>query len=80
MHVLVVGAGPAGVSLAHLLARRGIHVTLLEQELTFERVFRGEGLMPAGMEALEQMGLHPLLQRIPHRRLLSWNIHLGGKE
>ncbi|MEO0395861.1 MAG: FAD-dependent oxidoreductase [Cyanobacteria bacterium P01_A01_bin.137] len=80
MNVIIVGAGPAGVSLALLLARAGIQVTLLEQETTFERVFRGEGLMPAGMDALDQMGLAPLLATIPHRRLESWNIHLGGQE
>ncbi|MEO0349356.1 MAG: FAD-dependent oxidoreductase, partial [Cyanobacteria bacterium P01_A01_bin.15] len=79
-HVIIVGAGPAGASLALLLVRRGIRVTLLEQETSFERVFRGEGLMPAGMDALAQMGLGTLLHRIPHRRLESWNIHLGGEE
>ncbi|ESA38076.1 2-polyprenyl-6-methoxyphenol hydroxylase-like oxidoreductase [Leptolyngbya sp. Heron Island J] len=78
--VIIVGAGPAGASLALLLARSGIHVTLLEQETTFERVFRGEGLMPAGMDALHQMGLSELLKTLPHRRLESWNIHLGGQE
>ena len=79
-HVIIVGAGPAGASLALLLARNNIHVTLLEQERTFERVFRGEGLMPAGMDALHQMGLSELLNTVPHRQLESWNIHLGGQE
>ena len=79
-HVIIVGAGPAGASLALLLARCGVRVTLLEQETTFERVFRGEGLMPAGMDALHQMGLSPLLDTVPHRRLESWNIHLAGRE
>ncbi len=78
--VIIVGAGPAGTSLGLLLARSGIAVTLIEQELTFERVFRGEGLMPAGMEALSQMGLQTLLSRVPHCRLESWNIHLGGNQ
>ncbi|MEM7793988.1 MAG: FAD-dependent oxidoreductase, partial [Cyanobacteria bacterium P01_C01_bin.118] len=49
MGVIIVGAGPAGASLAFLLARAGLRVTLLERETTFDRVFRGEGLMPAGM-------------------------------
>lgn len=80
MKVVIVGAGPAGVSLALLLARGGVRVTLLEQEPTFERVFRGEGLMPAGVDALVQMGLGSVLQAVPHRRLESWNIHLGGQE
>ncbi|MEM6251505.1 MAG: FAD-dependent monooxygenase [Cyanobacteria bacterium P01_D01_bin.156] len=80
MSIIVVGAGPAGASLSYLLARAGIQVTLLEQETSFNRVFRGEGLMPAGMDALDQMGILPLLEDIPHRRLESWNIHLGGQE
>ena len=80
MGVIIVGAGPAGASLAFLLARSGIRVTLLERETTFDRVFRGEGLMPAGMEALAQIGVLPLINSLPHRRLESWNIHLGGKE
>lgn len=80
MGVIVVGAGPAGASLALLLARAGISVTLIEKETTFERVFRGEGLMPAGMDALKQLEMAPLPKTIPYRRLESWNIHLGGKE
>lgn len=80
MGVIIVGAGPAGASMAFLLARAGVRVTLVEQETSFGRVFRGEGLMPAGMDALNQMGLSSLVTAIPHRRLESWNIHLGGKE
>ncbi|MEM1254918.1 MAG: FAD-dependent monooxygenase [Cyanobacteria bacterium P01_H01_bin.21] len=78
--VIIVGAGPSGASLALLLARCGIDVSLLEQETTFERVFRGEGLMPAGMDALHQMGLTALFTKVPSRKLESWNIYLGGEE
>ena len=41
--VLIVGAGPAGAALAHLLATRGIRVTLLERQSDFAREFRGGG-------------------------------------
>ena len=36
-HVLIVGGGPAGASLAYLLVHRGIRVTLLERQSDFER-------------------------------------------
>jgi 2-polyprenyl-6-methoxyphenol hydroxylase-like FAD-dependent oxidoreductase len=59
MKVLVAGAGPAGAATALLLARCGLDVTLVERERSFERerVFRGEGLMPLGIDALFEMGL-----------------------
>ena len=72
MHVAVVGAGPAGATLSLLLARSGTRVTLLERESNFDRVFRGEGLMPSGVDALHQMGLGGLLDALPFRILESW--------
>jgi 2-polyprenyl-6-methoxyphenol hydroxylase-like FAD-dependent oxidoreductase len=68
-HALIVGAGPAGASLALLLARRGIRVTLLERQSDFEREFRGEVLMPSGLDALGQMGLAAALERVPTSRI-----------
>ena len=75
-HVIVVGAGPAGAAIALLLVRRGIQVTLLEQEPAFDRVFRGEGLMPSGVEALYQMGVGDCLQQIPSRVLDGWDFYV----
>ena len=63
--VLVVGAGPAGASLAYVLASRGLDVVLLDRQLDFEREFRGEVLMPGGFEALAQAGLAAPLARVP---------------
>jgi 2-polyprenyl-6-methoxyphenol hydroxylase-like FAD-dependent oxidoreductase len=63
--VLVVGAGPAGASLAYLLAERGIEVTLLERQRDFAREFRGEVLLPSGVEALTQMGLGAVYRAVP---------------
>jgi len=67
-HVLIVGAGPAGSSLAHLLAHRGVEVTLLERQNDFEREFRGEVLVPSGLDALEQMGVSEALESVPVSR------------
>jgi 2-polyprenyl-6-methoxyphenol hydroxylase-like FAD-dependent oxidoreductase len=76
----VVGAGPAGAAMALLLARCGLGVTLVERETSFERVFRGEGLMPLGIDALFEMRLRGVLESIPSRRLQSWNIWIDGEE
>ena len=65
-HVLIVGAGPAGATLAYLLARRGVAVTLLERQTDFARAFRGEGLQPSGIDAFAQMGLAEAFEALPH--------------
>lgn len=77
--VAIVGAGPTGASLALMLARRGISVTLIEAARDFQRQFRGEALMPSGLNALHQMGLDPLLETIPHRPLSAWEFWLSDR-
>ncbi|MGE4096328.1 MAG: FAD-dependent monooxygenase, partial [Candidatus Binatia bacterium] len=67
---------PAGATLSLLLARCGIKVTLVEREGDFERVFRGEALMPTGLAALAQIGLGEKLKSLPSRLLESWEIYL----
>jgi 2-polyprenyl-6-methoxyphenol hydroxylase-like FAD-dependent oxidoreductase len=78
--VVIAGAGPSGAFLALLLAKRGISVTLVEAAADFQRVFRGEGLMPSGLDAIEQMGLSAILEKIPHRSINAWEFILGGKQ
>ncbi|WP_043620238.1 FAD-dependent monooxygenase [Nonomuraea candida] len=80
MKVVVVGAGPAGATLALLLARHGVETRLLEREASGGGVFRGEGLMPLGLEALEQMGLNRLLAAVPGRAVENWRILIDGEE
>lgn len=80
MKIVVVGTGPAGAATALLLARYGADVTLVERETSFERVFRGEGLMPSGIDALFQMGLEGVLTSVPNRKVQSWNIYIDGEE
>ncbi|MEM7110850.1 MAG: FAD-dependent monooxygenase [Chloroflexota bacterium] len=76
-HIIIVGAGPAGVTLSYLLARAGVEVTLLERETDFERVFRGEAMMPLGLEALEQMNIS--IDKLPHRLIDSWDMHVANQ-
>jgi 2-polyprenyl-6-methoxyphenol hydroxylase-like FAD-dependent oxidoreductase len=78
-HVAIAGAGPAGAATALLLAQQGLKVTLLEKETHFDRLFRGEGLMPAGLDALYQMGLKETFASIVARQLTSWDFYVGGK-
>lgn len=77
--ILIVGAGPAGASLAYLLAHRGINVTLLERQLDFSREFRGEILMPSGVQAIEQMGLGDAMDHIPRQIQDSITLYLNGR-
>lgn len=76
---IVVGAGPAGAGLAYLLAQRGIEVTLLERQLDFAREFRGEVLMPSGIEALGEMGLGSLLTSLPRAEPRSLEIYVNRR-
>ncbi len=77
--VVIVGAGPAGSAIAHLLAQHPIQVILVEQETNWERVFRGEGLMPSGIEALQAMGVSSLLDTIPAAKLTAWDFWVDGQ-
>ncbi len=79
MHVAIVGAGPGGAALAFLLARRGVEVTLLERHTDFAREFRGEGLMPSGVDAFVQMGLRAQLDALPQSRLGGLEVYQGAR-
>lgn len=77
--VVIVGAGPTGATLALLLVKRGISVKLIEASRDFRRQFRGEGLMPSGLDALKEMELLDLLTDIPHKTLDAWEFLLNGR-
>ncbi len=77
--VVIVGAGPAGAALAYLLARRGVHVTLLERHADFERTFRGDGLQPSGVDAFEQMGFGERLRKLPQAIVETIELYRGGR-
>jgi len=78
-HAIVVGGGPAGASLAFLLADRGVEVTLLERQRDFAREFRGEILLPSGIEALQQMGLADSLRTVPQFQPITLAVYLNRK-
>ena len=79
MRVAIVGAGPAGAALSLLLARNGIEVDLIERERDAARVFRGEALMPTGLDVLYAMGLKDAVLGLPSARIESWDIFLNRR-
>jgi 2-polyprenyl-6-methoxyphenol hydroxylase-like FAD-dependent oxidoreductase len=73
----VVGAGPAGMMLAYLLARAGVDVLVLEKHADFLRDFRGDTIHPSTLELLHELGLlEELLQR-PHDEVRQLNCWIG---
>ncbi|MEQ9408944.1 MAG: NAD(P)/FAD-dependent oxidoreductase [Fuerstiella sp.] len=55
--VVVLGGGPAGSTVATLLASAGMDVVVLEKE-HFPRFHIGESLLPATVEIFERLGVH----------------------
>ncbi|MDH6127046.1 FAD-dependent monooxygenase [Kitasatospora sp. GP82] len=55
--VLIVGAGPTGLTLACSLARQGIGVRIIDKSTEFQSSSRGKGLNPRSLEVLADFGL-----------------------
>ena len=60
--VVVVGGGIAGSALAAALARHGLGVTVLEQEVEYRDRVRGEYLPVWGVAEAQRLGLADILQ------------------
>ncbi|MGK5631340.1 FAD-dependent monooxygenase [Streptomyces sp. URMC 123] len=72
--VLIIGAGPTGLTLACDLARRGIPALVIEQA---ERLFpgsRGKGLQPRTQEVFDDLGIieAALAAGAPYPRMRRW--------
>ena len=74
----VVGGGPAGIMLGYLLARNGVQVTVLEKHADFFRDFRGDTVHPSTLEILNELGLLHEFLELPHQRVESLGIIIGG--
>jgi flavin-dependent dehydrogenase len=74
--VAVVGAGPAGSALAAMLGRAGVRTVLLDRARFPRDKPCGEGLLPAGVSVLEEIGvpLHPF----PTLGGVSYRVPLAG--
>ena len=79
-HVIIIGAGPAGACLSLILSQRDIPVTLIERRKNFDREFRGEVLMPSGLEALRQLGIDKKLSQVSSHSLRQIRFFLNKKQ
>ena len=71
--VLVVGAGPTGLTLACDLARRGVAVRIVDRVPEFPRGSRGKGLSPRSLEVFDDLAvigrmLASGVTHMPHRK------------
>ncbi len=72
--VLVVGGGPAGSTAAHLLARAGWRVELVERRRLPRPKACGECLNPGAVAALRRLGLLGAVEALGPARLVGWRI------
>src|SRR6185312_7591143 len=71
--VLVVGAGPTGLTLACDLARRGLAVRIVDRAPEFHGGSRGKGLSPRSLEVFDDLAvidrmLASGITHMPHRK------------
>lgn len=76
--VLVVGAGPTGMTLAIQLLSRGVSTRLIDQDPGVPKLSRAIGIQPRTMETLDMMGLADRLLTIGHRSLRT-GLYVGGR-
>lgn len=62
-----------------LLARAGIHVTVLEKHRDFFRDFRGDTIHTSTLELMRELGLLEEFLRLPHHRVHSIGGTFGGE-
>jgi hypothetical protein len=74
--VLIVGGGPAGSTIAALLAAQGRDVVLLEKA-HHPRFHIGESLLPANVELFERLGVRDQVDRIG---MPKWGIEFVSPE
>ncbi|WP_431043939.1 FAD-dependent monooxygenase [Streptomyces sp. P1-3] len=74
VEVLVVGAGPAGLTLAVDLARRGIRAQVVERGAELFPGSRGKGLQPRTQEVFDDLGVLAAVRAAggPYPPMMGW--------
>jgi 2-polyprenyl-6-methoxyphenol hydroxylase-like FAD-dependent oxidoreductase len=75
----IAGGGPAGATLALLLARQGVPTSLLEAKRDFDRTFRGDTVHPSTLEMLDDLGLADPLLAHDHGTLRRMSLRRGKR-
>lgn len=75
----VLGAGPAGAAAALGAARAGLSVALFEPQSGRMDKPCGEGIMPAGVTALRELGLEPLVRSAQPLERLRYVLASGAQ-
>ena len=75
----VLGGGPAGAAAALGAARAGLSVALFEPQTELADKPCGEGILPAGVAALRELGFDELVRRAAPLERLRY-VLAGGRE
>lgn len=76
--VLVVGAGPTGLTLAIQLLSRGVRTRIIDRDPGLPKLSRAIGIQPRTLETLDMMGLAGEILALGHRGLRT-SLYVGGK-
>ena len=76
----IAGGGPAGMILGLLLARAGVEVTVFEKHGDFLRDFRGDTVHPVTLRLLDELGLFPRFDALPHTKFEKAEFDINGRQ
>src|SRR6201993_2623655 len=75
---VIAGGGPAGMVLGLLVARGGVPVVVMEKHADFLRDFRGDTVHASTLRLLDELGLGPQFEQMPHRVIDSVHAQFRG--
>lgn len=78
VQVAIVGGGFAGACAAHVLARQGFSVALIDRQRFYPDLFRAEKLEPDQAALMRRLGLLDL--RVPRRGPIGTTLNFDGRE